>query len=84
MWPYILCSLAIAVVAYLAYTQGHINGVNTGRQEVIKEDLIRLGACAPCVDDEMTALVDNLIRPTHAEKLELDLSSISAPLEQPY
>ena len=55
---YIICSVAMVIVAYLSYVQGHINGHQSGKEQVIEEDLIRLNA-ALSTPDPNKAIVDH-------------------------
>ena len=79
MYPYVLATLAIAVVAYLSYTQGHIDGENKGREQVIEEDLVRLDAQLNLqYDDKSNAMVNNLLVDTPDDNREFERQIINA------
>lgn len=69
MLPYLIGTLLMALVAKLAYDQGHVNGENKGRTDVLAEDLKRMEMCDPCDDAQLWHMVNNLYAQVeHSEK----------------
>jgi hypothetical protein len=62
MFPYVLATIAMLVVAALAYSLGYDKGNKNGIDQVLNEDLARLEEGNVCMDHQMVNMVDNLVK----------------------
>ena len=56
---YLLVSVAMVIVAYLSYVQGHINGTQAGKEQVLEEDIKRLDIALSTPDPDKH-IIDHL------------------------
>ena len=58
---YVLIVVALAIVALTAYSVGKDTGIEIGKDEILAENIVRINAQPPCMDADMTSLINNLI-----------------------
>ena len=61
MLPYILASVAMVLCAGLGYSLGYDKGEKSGIDQVLNEDLIRMGHGNACMDTQMVDMVNTLV-----------------------
>lgn len=57
---YLVFCIVLAIVAYAAYSQGYVNGENKGREDVLKEELVRLELKDPCCTTDMMIMLESM------------------------